>query len=107
MAALFNPAHYTKEGIRRGLVLYTAVMFSVVTVLTAMNLNRQSISYIDNREFPGIKGVAPPGPYGYQILVFSDAFNIVISVMFLLNGLLADGLLVGSWFGVTFTLPRV
>jgi hypothetical protein len=60
MAALFNPANRRREGIKWGLVSYTVVMFSFVTVFTAMNLNIQSISYIDNREFPGVEGVLPP-----------------------------------------------
>ena len=30
---------------------------------------RFSISHIDNREFPGVEGVVPPGPYGYLMFI--------------------------------------
>jgi len=93
MSALLNPAHRKREGIKWGLVSYTVAMFSFVTVFTAMNLNIQSISFIDNREYPGVDGVVPPGPIGYQSFIFSDALTVVPDVMFLLNGSLADGLL--------------
>jgi len=64
-----------------------------VTVFTAMNLNIQSISYIDNREFPGVEGVLPPGPIGYQWSIYSNVLTVVPNLMFLLNNWLADGLL--------------
>ena len=95
MGALFNPVNRTMEGIRWGLVTYTAVMFSVVTIFVAMNLNIQSISYIENREFPGKDGI-PPGPFGYQISLHSKPLSIFPYSLFLLNNCLADGLLVGS-----------
>ena len=65
MATLLNPVHRRREGVKWGLVSYTMIMSSVVTVFTAMNLNIQSISYIDDRRFPGIYGFSP-GPFGYQ-----------------------------------------
>jgi len=74
-------------------VSYTAVMFVVVTIFTAINLHIQSISFIDNREFPGVDGVAPPGPLGYQLYIYSQPITIVPNSMFLLNNWLADGLL--------------
>lgn len=40
--------------------------------------------------------MVPPGPLGYQSFIFSDVLTIVPDVMFLLNGCLADALLVGS-----------
>ena len=95
MSALFNPVNRTLEGIRWGLVTYTVAMFSVVTILVAMNLNVQSLCYIDNRQFPG-KDVVPPGPFGYQLFLYSNPLSIVPNFMFLLNNWLADGLLVGS-----------
>ena len=102
MAALVNPAHRKKEGIKWGFIIYTMVMFSFVTVLTGIQLNIQSISYIDNREFPG-DDVLPPGPLGYQSLIYSEALSVVPNVMFLLNGCLAAGLLVSPLSGVAST----
>ena len=64
MAALFSPVHRKGEHIKWGLVSYTTVMFLLVTVFTAPNLKILSISYIDNRRFPGVQGVLPPGVYG-------------------------------------------
>ena len=58
-----------------------------------MNLNTKSICYIDNREFPGTSAL-PSGPFGYGIIVYSKAINLVPNVMFLLNNWLADGVLV-------------
>ena len=95
MGALFNPANRTKGGIRWGLVAHTVAMFSFVTISTALNLDIQSFSYIDNREFPGNGGI-PPGPLGYQFLIYSKAISVVPSIMFILNQWLADGLLVSS-----------
>ena len=93
MAALFNPAHRRGEGIKWGLVSYTAVTFSSVTVATAMNLGILSVSYIDNREFPG-DGTAPPGPFGYQLVMEPKALTIIPNLLFVFNDLLADSLLV-------------
>ena len=71
-----------------------------------MNLNIQSISYIDNREFPG-NDALPPGPLGYQYLIYSKAITIVPNLMFLLNNWLADGLLVSSVPNSIFHAPHV
>ena len=95
MGALFNPTNPTGRGIKRLLVAHTMAMFSFVTVFTALNLNFLSISYIDNREFPGILNGVPPGPIGYQYYLYNNATGIISTVMFLLNNWLADGLLVG------------
>lgn len=98
MAALLDPARRRREGVRWGLVFYTVAMFSFSTVLTGMGLNIQSLSFIDNREFPGIEGVLPPGPLGYQGLVRPMAFSIIPNLMFFLNNWLAEGLLVCPLF---------
>jgi hypothetical protein len=103
MGALFNSAHRRRGGIKWGLVSYTVVMFAFVTVFTAMNDHAQSISYIDNREFPGVEGVFPPGPLGYQLSIYSNVLSIIPNLMFLLNNWLADGLLVGPLFDVAST----
>ena len=93
MAALLDPVH-RKGRTKWGLVSYTVVMFSLVTVLTAMFAHIQSISYIDNRDFPGIEGVVPPGPLGYKTTLFPSALGIIPNVTFNLSNWLADGLLV-------------
>ena len=105
MAALFNPVYRRGERIKWGLVSYTLAMFSLVTVQTALNLDTQSISYIDNRAFSDIKGLIEPGPLGYQVSIITDALAIVPDVMFALSTWLADGLLVSSLFSITFTCP--
>lgn len=58
-----------------------------------MYLNLQSISFIDNREFPGWDGGLPPGPFGYEQLIYNKAISFVPHIMFMLNTWLADGLL--------------
>ena len=94
MAALLNPTNRRRWGIKWGLVSYVAAMFSFVTVLTAMDVNNLSDSYIDNREFPGVDGVLLPGPPGYQTLIDYKAPTVIPNLMFLLNNWMADGLLV-------------
>ena len=101
IAALFDSANRRGEGIKWGLVSYTVAMFSFATVLTGMQLHIRSVSYIDNRGFPGVEGVLPPGPVGYQSFIWSDALTLIPSLMFALNNWLADGLLVGSLFDTT------
>ena len=103
MAALFSPVHRGGERIKWGLVSYTAVMFSLATVFTAMNLDIQSNSYINNREFPGAEGVVPPGPFGYQWFISTEVLSIVPNIIFTLNNWLADGLLVSSLFDIAPT----
>ena len=98
MNALLSPVHRRGERIKWGLVSYTVVMFSLATVNIAMNLHIESISFIDNREFPGVEGVFPPGPNGYLKSVYFKAINVVPNAAFGLNNWLADGLLVSSSF---------
>lgn len=93
MGALFSPVNRAK-GIKWGLVVHSAAMFLFVTVYTATGLDLQSISYINNREFPGIDGVLSPGPLGYQFLIYSNVINVIPTLMFQFNNWLADGLLV-------------
>ena len=104
MTALFDPIHRRGEGIKWGLVSYTAVMFSLATVQTALSLDIQSISYIDNRAFSG-EGVIEPGPLGYQVTIVTDPLTIVPTAALVLSNWLADGLLVSSLFGIGFTCP--
>ena len=107
MTALFHPAYRRGEGIKWGFVCYTMVMFSLVTVLTGINLDIQSICYIDNRDFPGADGMIPPGPSGYEWFIAPSALNVTPNVMFALCNWLADGLLVSSLFDAAFTWPGI
>ena len=93
MSALLSPVDRTRMRIRWGLVVYTAVMFSFATIFTAMTFEVQSISYVDNRKFPGSR-VFSPGPIGYQYLVSSGASSVIANLVFTLNQWLADGFLV-------------
>ena len=102
VATLLDPAHHRREGIKWGLVSYTMIMFSLVTVFTATNLNIQSVSYIDSREYPGVNGFLP-GPLGYQLAIGTNIISTVPTIAFLLNYWLADGFLVGS--DAAFTRP--
>ena len=98
MSALLSPARRQGEAIKWGLVTYTALMFSMATVYTAMNLNIQILSFIDNREF----SAAYPdgtrfliGPILYQTIIRQTPLGgTVPNIMFSLNNWLADGLLV-------------
>jgi hypothetical protein len=69
-------------------------MFSFVTIYTGATLDLQSLSFINNRSFPGVNDVSPPGPFGYQVLVNPEVIGIIPEAMWLLNTWLADGLLV-------------
>ena len=105
MAALLNPATRRREDIKWGVVSYTVVMFSFATVFTGTTLHIQSISFVDNREFPGVKGTLPPGPLGYQWLVRSTVVGMVNNITFFLNNWLADGLLVSITINSSSTYP--
>ena len=90
MTALFNPAYRRGEGVKWGLVIFTVIMFSLVTVYTATKDHILSICYIDNREFPHY------GPWGYHEAHGYTAIFIVARAAFNLNNWLADGFLVSS-----------
>ena len=104
MIALLNPVNHKGERTKWGLVSYTVVMFSIVTAQIAIDLYTQSISYIDNRAFPGGDG-APPGPMGYQMFIYRKGLSTTSRVMYFLNAWLADGLLVSSFLDAVFTHP--
>ena len=99
MTGLFDPVNRRRDGIKWGLVSYTVVVFSFATVITGTGLNLGSISFIDNRDYPGSdeRNIAP-GPLGYQVTIYQTAVSMIPSIMFLLGYWLADGLLVGSPF---------
>ena len=75
------------------LVAHTVTMFSLVTINTTINLNIQSFSYIDNRESPYLEFALIDGLL-YEYLTYSEPIDLVPAVAFVLNGWLADGLLV-------------
>lgn len=93
MCALLNHPNRGNGDTKWGLVIHTTAVFSFATIFTAITLHIQCNSYIDNREFPGVDGLLPPGPLGYQFLTYSKAINVVRTVTFILNNWLADGLL--------------
>ena len=107
IAALFDPIHRRGEPVRWGFVSYTVVIFSFVTVQTAVNLDIISNSFIDNREFSDSEGVLPPGPIGYEFFISPEAISIVTIIIFTLNNWLADGLLVSSLLDAAPTHPNV
>jgi hypothetical protein len=102
MIALFNPVHRRGEGIKWGLVSYTVVMFSFATVLTAMQFNIQSLSFIDYRGSADLGGGVTPAPLGYW---FPNVLATIPNVMFASSNWLADGLLVSSLFEAEFIRP--
>jgi len=99
MAALFSPAYRRGEGVKWGLVIYTVVMFSLVTVYTATKGHILSICYIDNRGFPD------DGPWGYHEANAYSAIWIIARAAFNLNNWMADGLLVSSSFDAATAHP--
>ena len=108
MAALLDPVNRRRsEAIKWGLISYTMVMFSCATVVIATAQNIASISFIDNREFPGVEGVSPPGPLGYLVTICSGTSGIGPNLAALLNYWLGDGLLVSRLFDSVSTRPGV
>jgi len=83
-----------------GLVSYTVLMFSFATILGGTGLHAESISYINNRGFPGSEGVLP-GQLGYWLSMWSG--GTIVVTMFFFNNWLADGLLVSPSFVAVFT----
>ena len=96
VALLLSSVNRKREGVKWGLICYTMVMFSCATVVIGTTQNIASVSFIDNREYPGIEGVFPPGPLGYQSMICSKAPGIAPNLTTLLSYWLADGLLVCS-----------
>ena len=96
MNALLDPVNRARGGIKWGLVAHTAATFTFATIYIALNLNVQSLSFIDNREFPGTGAddAIPPGPVGYQWSIRSKPIGIAPTPMLVLNNWLTDGLLV-------------
>lgn len=93
MTALLNPVKHMKASVKWGLVAHVVVMFSLLTIAFGIDRDVESVSFIDNREFPPTDEL-PPGPVGYQATIWSDPSSIVTTVVYPLNQWLADGLLV-------------
>ena len=106
MIGLFNPIHRRGERVKWGLVSYVTAMFSLLTALTAMTSTVFSVSYINNRQFAGVVGLLPPGPFGYTSSISPMAIKFLPDAMAIMNNWLADGLLVSSLFDPAFT-PQV
>ena len=101
MDALCSPANGMRGSIKWGLVAHTLAMFTLVTISVAINLYIQSISYTEDRKFPGgAGGVRDPGPLGYQYFIYTKAISVAPNVAFQLNNWLADGLLVRPAFNL-------
>ena len=100
MTGLFDPVHRRGERVKWGIVSYTVLMFSLATVLIAANFDAFSVSYIDNRQFPG-------GPGAYAVLVLPATLSPVADAMAIVSNWLADGLLVSSLFDHALTRPGV
>ena len=79
MGTLPNPVDRT-SGIKWGFAVHTAVMFSIATVFNADNLALQSLSYINNREYPGDND-GFPGPYNYQYIIYNKPIAVVPAFM--------------------------
>lgn len=97
LSTLLNPIDRTRGGIKWGFVAHVVLMFSLVTIYTAANLDLQSISYIDNREYPGLND-GFPGPFNYEYLIYYKPISVISPVMFIMNYWLADGLLLYRCF---------
>ena len=105
MTSLFNPVYRRGERVKWGFISYTVAMFSSLTIHNAAVFNMESMCYIDNRDFPGVENVLPPGPGGFQQHMV--ALNLIAYVTFIFNGWLADGLLVSSLLDDTLTRTGV
>ena len=93
MGALFNPTRRKQEGIKWPFLAHTVAMFLLLTTFVTTVLCQETASYIDNRGFPGL-GSLPPGPIGYWRLTTARAPTVISYLPPVLNGWLADGLLV-------------
>ena len=103
MAALFSSANRRREGINWWLVSYTVLMFSFVTISLGTGTTVQFDCYIDNREYPGVEGIAAPGPLGYRDGLGPGVLLMTDALMSSLTYWLADGFLVGCLFDPKLT----
>jgi len=71
-------------------------MLGLATTFTALNVRLQQLAYIDNREFPGVPNLLPPGPIGWALSMYSKSWVIVANACFIIANWMADGLLVST-----------
>jgi len=71
-------------------------MFCLVTIFTVMNARLQQLGYLDNRDFPGVPNVLPPGPIGWCFSMYSKPLVIIPNACFIIANWMADGLLVSN-----------
>ena len=95
MGVLLSTTNPMQKKIKWALVVHTLALFLFLTVPLGVELTNSSTAYIDDREFPG-DGEIPPGPFGYDYILYNEPTFTVFNFMFPLNQWLADGLLVGS-----------
>ena len=81
------------DGTKWGLISYTMAMFSFATAYTAIKLHTLSTSSVGNRGFADPNGTLV-GPHGYQSVIRLTELGVIANLVYLLNNLLADGLLV-------------
>ena len=94
MGVLLSPTNPIKKSVKWALVVHTMLMFSFLTIPVALDLNVASVTYIDDREFPGNEE-SSPGPIGWLRILSAKSIGTIFLVMFPFNQWLADGLLVG------------
>ena len=99
MGAMLDPANRTTGGIKWGLVAHTVVMFSLVTTFTAIELNSQSFTYVDDRQFLDAL-YASYYSAGFFVPTYLErqTGELTPNTLFVLNNWLADGLLVSLLF---------
>lgn len=104
MSALLCHTDRREGVVKWGLLVHTGAMFTFLTILIATLLDLQSVSYIDNRAFPGADGAPWAGPVAYQLFIYSKPISVAPVIMFLLNNWLADGLLVSAMLNLVAQL---
>lgn len=77
-----------------------------------MYLDILSFSYIDNREFPGVEGVAPSGPLGYQWFISSGIGELCKTIVAILIESCAlytasSLLIIGLWAARNYVVEAV
>ena len=96
MAALLDPSNRMRRSIKWALVAHTVAIFSFTTISCGVECTRRSGAYIDNREYPGVRNVFEPGPFGYTVSEGASAIATVDCLVVPLNQWFIDGLLVSA-----------
>ena len=101
MGAMLDPANRTRGGIKWGLVAHTVVMFSLVTTFTAIELNSQSLAYVDIRRVLDELDVLYYSVFpilDQPTYIEQHTHDLTLNTLFVSNNWLADGLLVSLLF---------